>query len=153
MWKEIIIDDKTGIDEIVALWNNRLDCTVQLSKDAIENTLLTKTDAHYYIFEGIYIKMLIGLKHDIYDDTTYIFNVSSDTYVSEIDNAKKVSEMWDAYQLIIKMLLTKFKRKVKLIKWEKSIRIQSIIDSAVGFYAIYGIKATNLEHNWMFELM
>jgi len=153
VWKEIDIDDKTGIDELVALWNNRLSCTVEMDRNTIENALLNKKDAHYYIFKGTYIKMLIGVKHDIYDDTTYIFNVSSDTYVTEIDNAKKVSEMWDAYQLIIKLLLTKFKRKVKLIKWEKSKRIQSIIDSAVGFYAIYGIKATNREHNWLFELM
>ena len=153
MWEEIDINDKTGIDELTDLWNNRLGCIAQLSKDVIENTLLNKRDSHYYLFKGTYVKMLIGLKHDISDDTTYIFNVSSDTYVTEIDNAKKSSEMWDAYQLIIKLLLTKFKRKVKLIKWEKSIRLRSIIDSAVGFYAIYGIKAMNFEHHWLFELM
>jgi len=153
MWEEIDIDDKTGIDKIVSLWNNRLDCTVQLSKDTIETILQKKRDAHYYIFEGKYVKMLIGLKHDITDDTTYIFNVNSDCYVSEIDNALKTSEMWDAYQQIITLLLKKFKRNVKLIKWDKPIRIQSIIDAAVGFYAIYGIKATNLEHHWLLELM
>ena len=153
MWKEIDINDKNGINDILSIWNNRLDCTVQLSKDIIETTLLTKTDAYYYLFEGKHVKMLIGLKHDISDDTTYIFNVNSDCYVNEIDNALKVSEMWDAYQLIIKLLLKKFNRKVKLIKWNKEIRIQSIIDAAVGFYAIYGIKATNLEKLWMFELM
>jgi len=153
MWKEIDINDKTGIEKIFSIWNNRIDCTVQLSKDVIENTLVNKRDAHYYLFEGTYVKMLIGLKYDISDDTTYIFNVNSDCYVNEIDNQSKVMEMWDAYQLIITLLLKKFKRKVKLIKWEKSIRLQSIIDAAVGFYTIYGIKATNRENNWLFELM
>jgi len=153
MWKEIDIEDKNGIDEILSIWNNRLDCTVQLSKDTIENTLQNKTDAHYYIFEGNHVKMLIGLKYDKWDNTTYIFNVNSDCNPNEIGNQSKVMEMWDAYQLIIKLLLKKFKKKVKLIKWEKSKRIQSIIDAAVGFYANYGIKAINLEHNWMFELM
>ena len=153
MWIEVKIDNKVGIDEIVALWNNRLDCTVQMSRVLIERILEKKTDAHYYIFEGNYTKMLMGLKHDISDDTTYIFNVSGDAYISEIDNTQKVSEMWDAYQLIIKMLLEKYNRKVKLIKWQESKRIQSIIDSAVGFYALYGIIASNLEHYWLFELM
>ena len=153
MWKEIEIDDILGIDEIVSLWNNRLDCTVQMDRNLIERTLEKKRDAHYYIFEGTYIRMLMGIKHDISDDTTYIFNVNSDAYASEISNAQKSNEMWDAYQLIIKLLLEKYDRKVKLIKWKKEQRIQSIIDSAVGFYAIYGIKATNLEYHWLFELM
>ncbi len=153
MWKEILINDESGKDQIVALWNNRLDCTVQMDKDMIERVLEKKTDAHYYIFEGTYIKMLAGVKHDISDNTTYIFSINSDAYISEVDNTQKVSELWDGYQLIIKMLLEKYDRKVKLIKWDESIRLQHIIDYAVSFYSQYGIKATNIEKYWMFELM
>ena len=153
MWRKIKIDDKTGIDEIVALWNNRPNCTFQMDKDIIKRTLETKKDAHYYIFEGTYIKILKGIKHDISDDTTYIFIINSDTIITENDNVQKANEMWDASQLIVKMLLEKYNRKVKLIKWQKEQRIQSIIDSAIGFYAKYGIKATNREHDWLFELM
>lgn len=153
MWKEILVGDIDGIDELVSITNDRIDCSVQLDKDIIEKVLKTKRDAHYYIFEGTYVKILMGIKHDIRDDTTYIFNVNSDTYITELDNALKLNEMWDAYQLIVKMLLEKYNRKVKLVKWNEKDKIQYIIDSAVGFYAAYGIKATNLEHNWLFELM
>ena len=154
MWEEIDINDKTGIDELVNLWNNRLGrMTAELDENIIESVLMKKRDAHYYLFKGIHVKMLIGLKHDISDETTYIFNISSDSYVNEMGNQSKVMEMWDAYQQIITLLLKKFKRKVKLVKWDESIRIQSVIDAAVDFYAVYGIKATNTERFWMFELM
>lgn len=154
MWREIIVGDIDGIDELVSLYNDRLDCTFQMDKDMIENTLKKKRDAHYYIFEGTYVKILMGIKHDIRDNTTYIFNVSSDTIITENDIlSNEMLEAWDAYQLIVKMLLETFNRKVKLIKWRENIRIQSVIDSAVGFYAQYGIIATNHENHWLFELM
>jgi len=154
MWKEIGIDDKEGIDNIVSLWNSRLNCTFQMDKKVIERTLQRKRDAHYYIFEGIYLKILIGFKHDYTDDTTYIFNANSDAkYIDFNDTRAKSNEGWNAYQLLINMLLEKYERKVKLIKWEENKRIQSIVDKVVGFYAQYGIIATNFENHWLFELM
>ncbi len=153
MWKEILVNNQAGIDEIVSLWNNRLDCTVQIDKDMIERVLNIKRDGQYYIFEGNYVKMLAGIKHDISDDTTYIFSINSDTYITELGDTSKANEVWNAYQLIIKLLLEKYDRKVKLIKWEKDKRLQSIIDYATTFYAQFGIIAVNTEFYWVFELM
>ena len=153
MWREITVDDINGIDKLVALYTNRLDCTDQMDKTRIEKVLMTKRDAQYYLFEGVYVKLLMGIKHDIRDDTTYIFSINSDVYISEIGNSLKENELWDAYQLIVKLLLTKYDRKVKLVKWGEDKRIQYIIDMAVGFYAAYGIIAVNEEEHWIFELM
>ncbi len=153
IWREISANDTEGINEIVNLWNNRLGCTFTMDKDMIVGVLNKRLDAHYYLFEGTYINVLLGYKHDISDDTTYIFSISSGSYITELSNAQKTNEMWDAYQLIITLLLKKYNRKVKLIKWNKDIRIQSIIDMAVSFYSSYGITATNRKDDWMFELM
>jgi len=153
MWEEIKIDNDIAIEEFVGIWNDREGCKELIDIELIKNVVKRRIDAHCYIFKGISSKIIMFYKYDTSDDTTYIFIQNSNLVYTQANYISKGMEVWNAYGKFVLMLLKKYNRPVKLIKWQKDIRVQAIIDGAKSMYAGWGIKATNLEDYWLFELM
>ena len=152
MWREILIEDQVSLTKYIAIWNSRIDCVQQLSMEFMED-IMTRNNAHVYIYEGNF-DLLLAYRHDISDDTTYVFQMNSD-----VDwNDGNIAESWDAHREIIKTLLLLYNRPVKIVKAYEITYKDMEYDTKVKAYIVSkcaesGIKATELEHEWLYELM
>lgn len=161
MWKEILITDNEGLQEYTNIWNNRIDCKVNLDINSIKRILKKKKDAHCYLWssEVTGVKITIICKHDIYDDTTYVThrNNNLDWHTQKNDLAM-VTIIWDGNNEIGKILLDTFHRPVKWIKYRRDVyedddykaRIRPLL---IIKWKEWGIKATEFKHYWILELM
>lgn len=151
MWREILIDDQASLTKYVSIWNSRIDCLQQISIEMMEN-IITEMGGHVYIYEGSF-DLLLTYKYDISDNTSYVFQVNSN-----VDwNDQNIDEAWDSHREIIKTLLLEHNRPVKIIKAYEITYKDMEYDTKVKAYIISkcaesGITATELEHEWLYEL-
>ncbi len=150
MWREILIEDKASLTKYVGIWNDRIDCVQQISTEIMER-ILTVKNGHIYIYEGSF-DLLLAYKP--FENTSYVFQMNSN-----VDwNDQNIAESWDAHREIIKTLLLRHNRPVRIVKSYENTYKDSEYATKVKAYIVIkcaesGIKATELEHEWLYELM
>ncbi len=157
MWGEVFIDDDIYLQEYIDIWNGREDCVFTFTVEDIKN-IMTKRDAHCYMFRGIYIKILIMYRYDDVDDVISVFQLSSNkVYENEKDNTPLVEETWNAHIELWKSLIERYNKKIKVRKKHISQRTSDydikVLAIIIDRCAQDGLKATDFNTHWIYELM
>lgn len=160
MWTEIFVDDLEALQRHVDHYNT-MACNISANNtidlDLLKRILNTKTECHAYYYEDSDRQIIVMYKYDISEDVMVIFQIFDNASIKDAVHLK--DKTWDINTEMIRIIL-RHNKKVRWRKYPDTIRDSSeykqIISNPQALadgWAERGIKATESERYWEYELM
>lgn len=165
MWEEIFLNDIEGIQRHVDHYNT-MPCNIQSNKtinfDLVKRILTLKTECHAYFYEDLDRQIIMLYKYDSTYDRIVVFQWFDNISIAE--SLRNFDKGWDIYRTFIKMILERHNKILRISKLPQTVRDAQDFKTGWGDaeqnnqlattkHAEWGIRATEFERYWEYELM
>ncbi|KKK48297.1 hypothetical protein LCGC14_3146520 [marine sediment metagenome] len=156
MWKEILVDDIEGLQKYVEVFND-VKCGIKVgSLSWLQQKLRWKIDAQCFFYEGDEFKICLMSEYDSTHDRIVVFQC----LIKFLKAPKNPDKIFEVCAENCKLLLKRHQNIIRVPKYPEYFTVRDVgisqqenTNNQIRIYEKIGIKVTDFEKYWEYELM